>query len=88
MIDFLQAINIAFALIFAVLSWQSIRYGLPFLRLGWSAIAASRSNARTNDTSRQTFNNGRRLVVGGLFWLIAGLVAAGVSLYFLARGVG
>lgn len=77
-------LNGVFAMIFAGIAWRSLPRGLLFTRSGWDAIRANAENpATTQDIERQrNLSSGTRFFLAGLGWLAAGIIAAGLAIFF------
>jgi len=82
-------LNGVFALIFAGIAWRSFPRGLLFTRSGWLAIRANAENPETpqNIERQRELNNGTRFFLAGLGWLAAGIIAAGLAIFFVIMTV-
>jgi hypothetical protein len=80
----ITTLNGVFALIFAGIAWRSLPRGLLFTRSGWLTIRANAENPETrhNIERQRDLNNGTRFFLAGLGWLAAGIIAAGLAIFF------
>jgi hypothetical protein len=87
--SFVTLLNLVFAAICFVSAWRALRRGLPFIRLGWQAIdaAVQRPDYRSNVESRRTISEGGNFLIGGLLWLLIGLLGAGIGVFFAAQAI-
>ncbi|MEQ8673176.1 MAG: hypothetical protein RLP44_20205 [Aggregatilineales bacterium] len=78
------ALNAVFAGIFLVFSRTAFLRARLFLMLGWNTVRAEviKPDYRQNVESRRLISEGGRFFLGGLFWLIATLVAFSLGIYF------
>ena len=80
-------INAAFALMFGTVTHNALRRGWHFSRSGWQIISAEAlQNAghdpRKNVESRRILSAGGTLMIGGVLWLGAALIAGGFTVFF------
>ncbi len=82
-------INAIFALVFAGIAWNSLPHGWRFFKIGWLAF---RANAEKPDTEfnveqQRGMQVGSNFLVAGLAWLIAGLIAASLTIMFIVFAI-
>lgn len=80
----LLALNGIFAMIFFAFARRAFGRAWPFLKLGWWVIdeEVKKSDYRRNIESRKVISQAGVFLVGGLLWLLAGMVSGGLSVYF------
>ncbi len=80
----ITTLNGVFALVFAGIAWRSLPRGLLFTRSGWLAIRTNAEHPETaqNIERQRDLRNGTRFFLAGLGWLAAGIIAAGLAIFF------
>lgn len=78
----LIAVNAVFAFIFLSFARTALSRALPLLRTGWLLLQTGAQRPPQHIERRRDISAGGRFVIGGVFWLLAGLVAGGAGLYF------
>ncbi len=81
---FLVTLNAIFGAASLFLAQRSLKKGWPFIRVGWMAVQSQGSHAdvRENIFRRLTVSEGGRFLMGGLFWIVVGIVALIAGIYF------
>ena len=80
----LATLNAIFATGALAIAMQAVRKGLPFVRSGWTIIQAQTSHPdfRFNVERPRSISDGSRFLIGGLLWLVTGVVALAGAIYF------
>lgn len=80
----LTTVHSIFAFIFLSFAFTALRWSQPLLLTGWYTIQAAvqHPDYRHDVESRQAISSGGRFLIGGIFWLVAGLVSGGIGLSF------
>lgn len=80
----LLALNGIFAVIFFAFARRAVGRAWPFLKLGWSVVdrEVKKSDYRQNVESRRIISQAGMFLIGGVLWLLAGMVSGGLSVYF------
>ena len=78
------ALNAVFAAIFLAFTRPAFLRARTFLQTGLTIIQVEvrKPDYRHNVESRRLISEGGRFLIGGLFWLIATLVALGLGIFF------
>lgn len=73
--------------IFALITGNFARYNLPkgwqLLKVGWLAISTGREKAKVDVENRRMVDEGARFFIAGVGWLLAGMVAAILTVIFV-----
>ncbi len=80
----LTTIHSIFAFIFLSFAVTALRRAYPLWLTGWYAIQAAvqHPDYRHDVESRRAISSGGRFLIGGIFWLLAGLVSGSIGLSF------
>ena len=78
----LATLNAIFATASFFLAQRSLQRGWPFIRTGWMAVQAHQPDMRENVFRRLALTEGGRFLIGGIFWLLTGIIALIAGLYF------
>ena len=81
----LGTLNAIFALASFYLSRVGLQRGWPFIKTGWLAIQtqAEHPDVRENVFRRLTVTEGGRFLIGGIGWLVVGILALIAGIYFM-----
>ncbi len=82
-------VNAIFALIFLWFVPGALRRARLFLAAGWGVLRAEtqKPDYRERIESRHAISEAGNFLVGGLFWLTAGLVALGLGIFFIVQAL-
>lgn len=85
----LAVVHAIFALICLWFARAAIRHALPFIRTGWQTIDAEvqKPDYRQAFASQQRISEGGRFLVGGIIWLLIGLVSLGAGILLAAQAI-
>ena len=80
----LGSINAIFAVASFYLAQRGLQRGWPFTKTGWQAIQAQaeHNDVRENVFRRLTASEGGRFFLGGIGWLLIGILALFAGIYF------
>ena len=78
------SLNAIFAVAAFFLSRRSLMHGIPFIQTGWMAIQsqAGHPDVRENVFRRMTATEGGRFFLGGVGWILVGILALLAGIYF------
>lgn len=80
----LVTLNAIFGAAAFFLAQRSLQRGWPFVRIGWMAVQtqASHPDFRQNVFRRFAVSEGGRFLMGGLAWLLLGILSLIAGIYF------
>jgi hypothetical protein len=80
----LGSLNAIFAIAAFLLSRRGLERGWPFVKTGWLAIQsqAEHPDVRENVFRRLAVTEGGRFLLGGIGWLLVGVLALLAGIYF------
>ncbi len=80
----LATLNAIFATASFFLAQRSLQRGWPFIKTGWLAIQtqAEHPDVRENVFRRLAVTEGGRFLIGGIGWLLMGVLALVAGIYF------
>jgi hypothetical protein len=80
----LGTLNAIFATASFFLAQRSLKRGWPFIKIGWMAVQAhaGEPDVRENVFRRLAVTEGGRFLIGGLGWLLMGILALLAGIYF------
>ena len=83
----LGTVNAIFAFAAFMIAQRALLRGWPFAKTGWSAIRtqAQHPDVRQNVFRRMTASEGGRFFLGGVAWVVMGVLAALAGLYFMVQ---
>ena len=78
------SLNAIFAMAAFFLSRRGLERGWPFVKTGWLAIQsqAEQDDVRENVFRRLTASEGGRFFLGGIGWLLIGILALVAGIFF------
>ena len=77
----LATLNAIFALICGYYAKEALPKGILFFQSGWN-ILHHRQGAPTSVDEQRQQHEASRFIIGGVLWVLGGLVLAGFALYF------
>ena len=80
----LGTLNAIFATASFFLAQRSLKRGWPFVKTGWLAVQAQAEHpdVRQNVFRRMAVTEGGRFLIGGIGWLLMGILALLAGIYF------
>lgn len=80
----LVTLNAIFATASFFLAQRGLQRGWPFIKTGWMAVQANASqpDVRENVFRRLAVTEGGRFLIGGIAWLVMGILALIAGVYF------
>ena len=80
----LGTLNAIFATASFFLAQRSLKRGWPFVKTGWLAVQAQAEHpdVRENVFRRMAVTEGGRFLIGGIGWLLMGILALLAGIYF------
>ncbi len=80
----LVMLNAIFATASLLLAQRALLRGWPFIKTGWTAIQtqAEHPDMRENVFRRVAVTEGGRFLIGGIGWMLTGIIALTAGLYF------
>ncbi len=80
----LVTLNAIFATASFFLAQRGLQRGWPFIKTGWLAIQAQadQPDVRENVFRRLAVTEGGRFLIGGIGWLLVGVIALIAGIYF------
>jgi hypothetical protein len=81
----LGTLNAIFAVASFYIAQRGFQRGRPFIKTGWLAIQtqAEHSDVRENVFRRLAVTEGGRFLLGGIGWLVVGVLALLAGIYFM-----
>ena len=80
----LVTLNAIFATASFFLAQRGLQRGWPFIKTGWMAVQAQagHGDVRENVFRRLAVTEGGRFLMGGIFWMLIGIIALVAGAYF------
>ena len=80
----LVTLNAIFATAAFYLAQRGLKLGWPFIKTGWMAVQtqADHPDVRENVFRRLAVTEGGRFLMGGIFWILIGIIALLAGIYF------
>ena len=80
----LVTLNAIFATASFFLAQRGLQRGWPFIKTGWMAVQAQADHpdVRENVFRRLAVTEGGRFLMGGIFWMLIGIIALIAGVYF------
>ena len=80
----LVTLNAIFAAASFFLAQRGLQRGWPFIKTGWMAVQANANqpDVRQNVFRRLAVTEGGRFLIGGIAWLVMGILALIAGIYF------
>ena len=81
----LGTLNAIFAIASFYLAQRGLQRGWPFIKTGWMAVQAQaeQPDVRENVFRRLAVTEGGRFLIGGIGWLLVGVLALVAGIYFM-----
>lgn len=80
----LIAVNLIFAVVTLLFARTAFIRAFPFIRTGWTAIRAATQHPdfRRDVNLRRVISDGGGFLIGGVIWLVIGVGAVGLGVFF------